>query len=379
MKFHHCGKGYLSNFVQGEGRCEMKLAKKIQNIRQTSTDFIKDNMPKKQKKESRTLPKQRSMKGIRFMIWFVIGIICVSAILGLLRANNALNKVAATQSNIEDVKKSFSIQDYDAYNSPKMPLFGEQVVDSFITIPKDETERKQRVETLNTYLANGLEANSFEGVKGYRKLENKQLFDIQYGKDSATLQYKVTYTNVSITEKEVEKEVKEGDKSNKVKQKVQEETEQVKTALLNIPVQAKKGQYAVIENLYFTAVPSVEGEGFTAISSELPNENKVTDKQKQEVESWLNEFFTRYASAPKEEMEYIMNNPESLDGLKEFIKISALGVYQTKNENTFTVKIIVTFKEKEIDITNEERFTMTIKKDSGKYYVQEMKNTLGGN
>lgn len=357
----------------------MKLAERFRNIRQTSTDFIGENMPKKQKKESRTLPKQRSMKGIRFMIWFVIGIICVSAILGFLRANNALNKVAATQSNIEDVKKSFSIQDYDAYNSPKMTLFGEQVVDSFITIPKDETERKQRVKTLNTYLANGLEANSFEGVKGYRKLENKQLFDIQYGEDSATLQYEVTYTNVSITEKEVEKEVKEGDKSKKVKEKVQEETEQVKTALLNIPVQAKNGQYAVIENLYFTAVPSVEGEGFTAISSELPNENKVTEEQKQEVESWLNEFFTKYASAPKEEMEYIMNNPKSLDGLKEFVNISALGVYQTNSENTFTVKTIVTFKEKEIDITNEERFTMTIKKDSGKYYVQEMKNTLGGN
>ncbi|MDQ0862372.1 conjugal transfer protein [Bacillus sp. V2I10] len=357
----------------------MKFAEKYRNIRENSTGFLKGNMPKKQKKESRTLPKQRNMKGIRFMIWFVIGIICVSAVLGFLRANNALNKVAATQSTIEDVKKSFSIQDYDAYKSPKMTLFGEQVVDSFITIPNDEAERKQRMETLNTYLASGLEAESFEGVKGYRKLENKHLFDIQYGKDSATLQYKVTYTNISITEKEVEKEVKEGDKKKKVKQKVQEETEQVKTALLNIPVQAKNGQYAVIENLYFTAVPNVEGEGFTAISNKLPNENKVTDKQKQEVESWLNEFFTKYAAAPKEEMEYIMNNPQSLDGLKEFVKISELGVYQTKNEDSFTVKAIVTFKEKEIDITNEEHFTITVKKDSGKYYVQEMKNTLGGN
>ncbi|MDT9027511.1 conjugal transfer protein [Rossellomorea yichunensis] len=356
----------------------MKSAEKFQNIQHNSTDYMKENMPKKQKKESRTLPKQRSMKGIRFTIWFVIGIVCVTAVLGFLRANNALSKVAATQSTIEDVKEGFSVQDYNAYSSPKMKLFGEQVVNSFITIPKDEGERKKRVETFNSYLASGLEAQSFDGVKGYRKLENQQLFDIQYGKDKATLQYKVTYTNVSITEKEVEKEVKDGEKKKKVKQKVQEEKEQVKTALLNIPVQAKKGQYAVIENLYFSAVPSVEGEGFIAISSKLPNENKVTEQQKQEVESWLNEFFTKYASAPKEEMEYIMNNPQSLEGLKEFVKISNLGVYQTESKNTFTVKAIVTFKEKEIDITNEERFTLTIKKDSGKYYVQEMKNTLGG-
>lgn len=353
----------------------MKFADKFQSIREA----LRENMPKKHKRESRTLPKQRNMKGIRLVIWVVIGIFCISSLLGFLRASNALSKVAATKSSIEDVKESFSIQDYNAYNSPKMTLFGEQVVSSFITIPKEETERKQRVETLNTYLASGLETESFEGVKGYRTLEKQALFDVQYGKDSATLQYKVTYANVSLTEKEVEKEVKKGDKKKKVKQKVQAESKQVKTALLNIPVQAKDGHYAVIENLYFTAVPNVEGKGFTAVSSKLSNENKVSEEQKQEVESWLKEFFTKYAASPKEEMEYIMNDPQSLNGLKEFVSLSELGVYQTKSKDAYTVKAIVTFKEKEIDITNEERFTLTIKKDSGKYYVQEMKNTLGGN
>lgn len=337
---------------------------------------------KKQKKEERKLPKGKSDgKGARFLVWAIIVVILLIGPVAFLRANNALSKAKDSESVLAKVQDGIGEHKQDAYTSPMLEIFTNDVVDAYINIPRDEEKRKASEEKLVSFYAEGVNPPQVGDLNGFRELTSKELYDIAYEDDRAILQYKVDYRNVVIEEKEVEKKEKDGDKEKTVKEKVEEEKPTDKTALLNVPVTAAEdGGYAVIEAPYFTSVPSVKAEGVETTTNPLEDEKEVDAGKKTEITTWLEEtFFPDYAANSPEDMTYIMDDPEALNGAQDFQGLQEPSVYPGKNENTYVVKTHALFKEKEVPITNAEPFTITIEEDEGKFFIQKLTKSIGGN
>lgn len=340
-------------------------------------DFFSDNKIKRSKKESRKLPKARNGKGAVILVWLLIGVVGLSGILAFGRSQNALNRSKATETALAAVTAGQDANGYDVYRSPKMEIFANQVVDEYMNIPRDSDQKKAREEALKSYYAEGLAVDLTGDVGGYRKLNNKTLYDVQFADDKAILQYRVDYDNVAVQEKEREVEKKKGKKKQKVKEKYEEEKKTGRSMLLNVPVKASKGGYAVVSNLYFTPLPDVKTKGVQSETNPLEDESEIQDAQKQQIQNWLNDFFKKYADGTTDDLTYMMEKPQALNGQRSFVSLENLKVYAS-GKNGYIVKTNAKFQEKDLGIENTESFTMHLSKRDGKYFVEKMENTLGG-
>ncbi|NPC90868.1 DUF853 family protein [Bacillus sp. WMMC1349] len=346
-------------------------------LKERVSSIFSDNKIKRSKKESRKLPKIRNSKGAVVLVWALIVVLGMSGILAFGRAQNALEKSKATESALAAVTANQDENGYDAYRSPKIEIFGDQVVDEYMNIPRDSEQRKAREKALQSFYAEGLTVDTMGDVGGYRQLNHKTLYDVHFDNDKAVLQYRVDYDNVAIQQKEREVEKKKGKKKKKVKEKYEEKKQTSRTMLLNVPIRASKNGYAVVSNLYFTPVPDVKTKGIQSETNPLTEQSEAPMEQKQEIENWLKDFFKKYADGTIDDLNYMMEKPQALNGQRSFVGLENTKVYPS-GKNEFVIKTNVKFQEKDISIENTESFTIYLEKRDGKYFVKKMENTLGG-
>ncbi|MEC0723131.1 DUF853 family protein [Bacillus haynesii] len=346
-------------------------------LKEKVSSVFSDNKIKRSKKENRKLPKARNSKGAVVVVWAVIVVLGLSGILAFGRAQNALNKSKATESALAAVTANQDEHGYDAYRSPKIEIFADQVVDEYMNIPRDSEQRKAREEALQGFYAEGLTVDSMGDVGGYRQLNHKTLYDVHFDDDKAILQYRVDYDNVAVQQKEREVEKKKGKKKEKVKEKYEEEKKNSRSMLLNVPVKASNDGYAVVSNLYFTPVPDVKTKGVQSETNPLAEQSEAPMEQKQQVENWLKDFFKKYADGTTDDLTYMMEKPQALNGQRSFVGLENTKIYPS-GKNGFVVKTNAKFQEKDVAIENTESFTIHLTKRDGKYFVEKMENTLGG-
>lgn len=356
----------------------LKLIEKLKGFKSKSSEFVEENKVHKQPKDKRKLPQARKGNGkvLRFLIWTVIVFISFSGILALLRSQNALNKAKNSQQVLAEMKENVGEHKQDAYTSPKIEVYANRFIDVYMNVPKDGKEKRQ--EELSKLYAKGFKLDAVNNFDGYRKLIGKTLYDVSYEKNYTILRYKVTYENVKVEKKQVQPQQTDPNQPPPQPQTKDEEVKAKHTALLNISISSKNGKYAVVENPYFTVADELQANDIKSIENPLAAKEQLKFDKKESIEKWLNEFFTKYADSKTEDMSYMMEEPKALSGIKSFVKIEELNVYPTDEKDTFTVKTVVTFKEKDIDLQNKEVFSLQLKLKDGKYFVEKFKNTLGG-
>jgi len=328
-------------------------------------DLFKDKKIKKGKPESRELPKGKksNSKGIRIFIWAILLIVAIAGPLGFLRSTNALkySKEANAQLQNNDEKE---MENQEAYDSPKFNVYANHVVDDYINIPKDGDERDDYLEQLQTIFVSEDFLPNLD-FKGFRELNSKTYYGKEQEGDHVIAQYKVSYDTTVITEKK------------KKKKTVEEEETTSHEALVNIPIRYDDG-FAVVESIYFTSVPGLKSDHQKQVTNPYDDENvdEVSVNDRDDLQNWVEDFFADYASKSSDEMAYMMDNPQALNGLQEFQEINDFHVYQ--KDGQYIVKAIVTYQEPEAGITHQEPYTMKIKQMNGKYYVKSLEQTLGG-
>ncbi len=357
----------------------LKALEKMKAMKQKQKAFT--SQFKKPKKDSRKLPKAKKGNGkaLRFVLWALLLILVVAAPLAFIRSGNALISTADNEKTLQKVQEHVGgVQDY---SRQEIEVFGDHVVDAYMNIPQKGEKRSENAEQLKRYFAEGVPIPSYNEFKGYRVLENKTLYNIKEHQGRIILQYKVDYTNVAVeeVEKEVEKEVKEGDetKTKTVTETVEEEHKTAKSALLNLLIHADQGRYIVAGNPYYSDIPTLIGEG-KRITNSRDGQEQVGTQKKQQIQTWLEEFFTTYAEGNQEELHYMMEYPQSLGGLQSFVSLQDVHIYPIEGEQRYVVKTGVTFQEQDIPVQHKENFTLKIEKRDDRYYVQELTNTLGG-
>ena len=304
---------------------------------------------KKPEKKPKSIPKDRS-KMIAIGIWSMIATLIFFAFLSVLLSINTRSVVNDIERN--QVKNSKQKEEVSIVAGER---FLSGFIEQYINVKNENDAIEQRHKKLMSYLAtekDELEQEtlfSISGAQGDRVLNDFVLYNVKKGDEDSLFQYKVNYQNVV-----------------KVKKK---EHKFDKQALLNIPVKHKGDQFAVSGTPYLSEIYDLKGSD---IVNEKEDREEYDGDQTAAIKEFLGTFFRKYAEETKDEMSYVMKKPETLNGHLVFGDVENFSIY--KNDDGFEISSVVIFKEKETSIPVKERFTLFVTKNSGQYYVNQLKH-----
>ncbi|KIL13597.1 conjugal transfer protein [Bacillus pumilus] len=302
---------------------------------------------KKPEKKPKSIPKDRS-KMIAIGVWSMIGTLIFFAFLSVLLSIN-------TRSVVNDIERN---QERNSKQKEEVSIVaGERFlsgfIEQYINVKNERAAAEQRQNTLMKYLVADDEIDQeawfdTSGAQGDRVLNDYVLYNVKKGDGDSLFQYKVNYANV----------VKIKKKEHKVD----------KSALLNIPVKHKGDEFAVNGTPYLSEIYNLKGD----IENTKEDREEYDGDQTAAIKEFLHTFFRKYAEETKNDMTYIMKTPETLNGHLVFGDVENFSIY--KNDDGFEISSIVIFKEKETSIPVKERFTLFVTKNSGQYYVKQLKH-----
>lgn len=295
----------------------------------------------KQEEFSRKLEvNKRKNKFIIFTVWFIVFSILVSSI--FLIVTKGMDKIKLS-NNINAIEKiENQIQGIPIYNA-RTDNFAKNFATLYINYDREkQQERKKALELLSL---ENLKDNIADTSDVERTLNSIRLYSVEdKEKDIQVYKYIVSYTLKNKDNKKNKQEI------------------------LNVPVKIIDNNYLVCDFPYFSDIPKD-----TAIGSYQEKEVKLeTEKDKrQELESFTKDFFKKYTTYKKEEMQYIMKNPESLSG-KEFNTLENFEVY--KDNDKYLVITTVVIQEKDFKLSTREKFRLTIIVKDDKYFVEKLEH-----
>ncbi|MCG5104660.1 conjugal transfer protein [Oceanobacillus alkalisoli] len=322
------------------------------------------------KKEKSHVRKDTSLR-TAFFIWsLILGMLFLAIVSVLLSINtrstlNETNRLAAANEK-EEVKEEIPIESAHEFLS--------NFIKEYINVPNESEALQERANKLKEYMVFNDTFNNeknplynLDGVNGSRQLESFNLFHIEGEGNRNLFQYKVTFKNELETE--IEKEVTKGKGKNKKKETEFEiETEEkINTLLLNVPIIHENGLFSVHSVPYFTEVPSLAGN----IEVEMP-EIELEEYNGNEIDNineFLITFFEKYATESIDEMAYLMDEPQTLNGSFLFEEIRNLTIYV--NGEHYKALMEVVFRDELTNIEQVNPVEMTISKNGRNFYVED--------
>lgn len=283
---------------------------------------------------------KRKNKFIIFTVWFIVFSILVSSI--FLITTKGMDKIKLS-NNIKAIEKiENQIQGIPIYNA-RTDNFAKNFATLYINYDREkQQERKKALELLSL---ENLKDNMADTSDVERSLNSIRLYTVEdKEKDVQVYKYIVSY---SLKNKD----------NKKNKQEV-----------LNVPVKIIDNNYLVCDFPYFSDIPRDIAKG-----SYQEKEVKLDSEKdkRQELETFTKDFFKKYTTYKKEEMQYIMKNPESLSG-KEFNTLENFEVY--KDNDKYLVITTVVIQEKDFKLSTREKFRLTVIVKDDKYFVEKLEH-----
>ena len=283
---------------------------------------------------------KRKNKFIIFTVWFIVFSILFSSI--FLIATKGIDKIKLS-NNIKAIEKiENQIQGIPIYNA-RTDNFAKNFATLYINYDREkQQERKKALELLSL---ENLKDNIADTSDVERSLNSIRLYSVEdKEKDVQVYKYIVSYTLKNKDNKKNKQEI------------------------LNVPVKIIDNNYLVCDFPYFSDIPRD-----TATGSYQEKEVKLDSEKdkRQELETFTKDFFKKYTTYKKEEMQYIMKNPESLSG-KEFNTLENFEVY--KDNDKYLVITTVVIQEKDFKLSTREKFRLTVIVKDDKYFVEKLEH-----
>ncbi|WP_137665527.1 conjugal transfer protein [Enterococcus hulanensis] len=315
----------------------------------------KQSLRKKERTTSEKIPKVRKIhtKTMRRIFWAGIFFLSISGVLAILQTQGLRLKVSSLNKEVVTIQQENKKESSNSVVlTPEIESFMNRFIALYMAVSDDNETQKLRQETLlKEYYAKGIkEEDSFFSVK--RTLKSAAFTSLKKIDGIATASYKVTYI---IETKNEEEQVKELTVSQ----------------LLNIPFQSTKAGSRVISYPYFTALK--ENRERAKILGYDPSEYDSVDATTRErVMAYIEEFLEKYAENSSEDMRYMMDDPEGLNGSATMDQVNGQ-VFQEKDH--LLVKAAVKFKDKGTNLIWQENMSIQVIKKTDKYYVQQLSHT----
>ncbi|MEN0642295.1 conjugal transfer protein [Alkalicoccobacillus gibsonii] len=344
----------------------MKILERFKN----RTKQIK--VPRKRKSPM----KKDHSKRTALAVWSLLGSIFVLSILTILLSVNTRSGLNTTNAMLNHEE----IEVEETMSQPLAEQFLSGFISTYINVTNTNEAIEERKQNLREYMVHSNdfqdERNEFyqlSDIQGDRVLKSYSLFDVQDEQENETLfQYKVTFTNRIHHEKEVEIEQEENDDEDEEDREPEteivteaEETDQ--TLLLSIPVQSQENQFAVSGVPYFSEVPTVKG---VIEQEEEERAEAYTGEEIEPILTFLNTFFARYASEPKEELAYMMKEPTSLNGAFELDELTSTHIVE--KEEGYQVFVTVLFRGVETNIPHVVNMELDLQRHEGNFFIETM-------
>ncbi|MGM0113496.1 conjugal transfer protein [Enterococcus sp. DIV0187] len=315
----------------------------------------KQSLRKKEKTTSEKIPKVRRLhtKTMKRLFWMGIFFLSISGVLAFLQTQGLRIKVSLLGKEVVTIQQESKKEARSSVIlTPEIESFMNRFVALYIAVSEDSETQKLRQETLlKEYYAKGIKEGD-SVFFGKRTLKAASFTSLKKVEGVATASYKVTYI---IETKDEEGQVKEVTVSQ----------------LLNIPFQSSKVGSRVISYPYFTALKE-NREKANILGYDSNNYDSVDGMTREKVMDYIEEFLEKYAENTSEDMRYMMDDPEGLNGSATIDQISGQ-VFQEKDH--FVVKVAVKFKDKGTELIWQENMSIEVVKKADKYYVQKLSHT----
>jgi Conjugative transposon protein TcpC len=340
-------------------------------------DGLKKNVNQGRKK---VLKDDRRLKSSRFngrmafsiVFWIVLFGVVFITFQSWTRTGFLNEKVNVYQD--EAASQIASLNEVGFANSPAGETYASKFIETYINVSNDEKKREERAKTLQGFLAEGLKVGKLENLsefQGKRVLKSASLYDVKdVNEDSASYVFHIDYELFNVVEKKEQVEGKEEEKVTTV-----DESLGRKEQMIVVRIGTDGNSFNVIEQPYYQALPSETR--LVAVQDQTDQAKKNVQAQ-DELKQFATQFFTSYTTNTIEEMSYLMDNPESLKELYEYKGLEDFVVYAGEKDGQYIVKTLVLLQEANTGLQTKHPFTLIVSKENSKFYVQELKHTLGG-
>ncbi|MBM7634425.1 conjugal transfer protein [Geomicrobium sediminis] len=314
------------------------------------------------RKEKGFIKKDHS-KRVAVVVWSLLASILLISVLTILLSVNTRSVLNETNAHFysedeTDQQEEISIPSAEQFLSRFISHYV-NVENSSEALEERKTELKSFMIQSEEFMSDNHELYQMPDIEGERMLDDYSLFDVKDEEDHTLFQYRVQFTNrIDVDESETDE-----DEENE-----QETEESSQRLLLNIPVVTDGEVFAVAATPYFTDEYSLKG----SIEQDVPEEHveEYTGAEQEAIQAFLVNFFERYASEEKEELAYMMREPESLNGA--FLFDELLNVEISEMESGFKVDVDIRFREEMTNIPHVNSMEMKIENNEGNYFVEEL-------
>lgn len=337
---------------------------------------IKGNKPssiKKEKKPKRELSfsKKKTQKIASILVFGVMGISLFFNVIHFTKVQSIRNTVQASYNEIDEQMKG--VETGSLIESQRLVVYGDEFVRKYINLPGEEEGREQRTDDLKGYFVAGFDVNNLEDTSefiGSRTAKSINFLDFERtSSHEAVVYYRVAYDITQV--KEVEKEVKRTEGKGKEKKEVIEKV--------------KENEDHVTSHQVEMAVPVItDGEGFAVTNNPSLTSSKVkasiqhevtelagedaTSKEIEAIHPFLTDFFTSFGVSD-EKLAFMGDLNRGLTNkVYEEHKISEA----VKNNDIYTVRVNVTYREQETALSNRYFYELTIHEENGRLFVQSI-------
>ena len=337
--------------------------------------FIKDKKltrPAKIKEE-----KTVQIKTTRRLFFLLITFLIVSGPIGFFKANKMNVQMNKQQEELtKEIKKTLDVS--QSKMSPSSELFKHFLnpfIEVYINVPTEQTAFEERLTTLQeTYYNFEIEDEKNHGVEQKLLSSSFYLVETIAGRRIAT--YEVSYESISPKTKEREVKAKEGDKEITKKEKYTDYETTETTVFLSIPFEEyKDGTFKINHYPYLSTERVLITEQKIEKRDESLKYNILENTQEKEVTSFIEMFLDKYVNSTKEEMVYLMKEPEVLAGEYEINNINIENHLKNEKILVFATFEVIDKKTKGVHI---EEMTLLLKQREGTYYVEKLTHFFGG-
>lgn len=175
--------------------------------------------------------------------------------------------------------------------------------------------------------------------------------------------------------KKPEKDAK-SDENTEVRTTTSEESLGTKELILVVRLGTDGQSFNVIQQPHYEALPS--STRLTAVADKM-DQSKRNARMEDELKQFTTQFFTSFTTNSIEEMSYLMEIPESMKDLYDYKGLEGFVVYDGEEEGEYIVKSLVLLEKEATGLRSKHPYTLVIsKQNNNKYYVEELKHTIGG-
>lgn len=325
----------------------MKIITKLKELLNLDTKKIV------KKGKSYELKKAKNKnKFLNIFVWLIFILPFIVSCLLVFKHSVSVAKIRHHDQVLKSVEDNLKHVNEVSFTS-ELNLFSDEFVDLYMNTAKTDEDKKYQLDSLKKYYAKNMSVNELNFNRVDRTLLDKKFYKMTHLKaDVYNVTYKVIY--------QLKSESEQG----------KELIDVTKIMLLNIPIYIKDNKYVVVDYPYFTPLENNQSD-FKGLSNSVDLDE--ADVNKDEFEVFLNDFFKKYADLKPSDMAYVMKQPSSLNGLRQFVSVDKYNVFKN-TDGTLLVKALVIFKENEVNLENTETYTLTVSKKDNKYFIDDMEH-----